>query len=322
MINPLDLNLASRPIRNNTLLWVAHSALLLVVLGGTVWNVTGYIRHGRDLGILNAERDSFDSRMSDLERRENAARRGIAKQDLGDLDLRASKASDVIERKALSWTRLFNRMEEVLPYEVRMASIRPVFSFGRRTASGRDELPQGSVPVSVEGSAKTLQAFFEFERALIHDPHFDRVEPHRFNRTDSSEVVFDLRFLYFPDAVAPESAGPEAEQASPDSVALEGAEEPAVVAEPEVAETLPPIEVEEDPMGEAVPDSEALTEVVVPRESPPVTSPAVRPGPAAEGRRSGARAKGRRRPPAPAEAAAPEAAEEKPDHRFEGEDRQ
>ena len=92
--NPLDLNLASRPIRNNTLPWVAHSALLLVVLGGTVWNVTGYVRHGRDLGVLNAERDSFDSRMSDLQRRENAARRGIAKHDLGDLNLRATKASE------------------------------------------------------------------------------------------------------------------------------------------------------------------------------------------------------------------------------------
>lgn len=329
MVNPLDLNLASRPIRNNTLLWVAHAALLLGVLGGTVWNITGYVQHRRDLGVLNAERDSFDSRMSDLQRRENAARRGIANHDLKDLSLRASKARDVIERKALSWTRLFNRMEEVLPYEVRMASIRPVFAFGRRAASERDKLPPGSVPVSVEGSAKTLEAFFEFERALIHDPHFDRVEPHRFNRSDGNEVVFEMRFLYFPDAGAVEPVPPEAEQASGGPVPDEATEGPADAAAPEVEEslpeiaveeTLPPIEVEEAGIVEPATETEGLTRVVETEESPPVESPALKPGPGRQGQRTGERVKGRRR--APAEQALPEDSEEQPPERLEGEDRQ
>jgi hypothetical protein len=331
MVNPLDLNLASRPIRNNTLLWVAHAALLLGVLGGTVWNVTGYVQHRRDLAVLNAERDSFDSRMSDLQRRENAARRGVAKHDLKDLTLRASKASDVIERKALSWTRLFNRMEEVLPYEVKMASIRPVFAFGRRSAAERERLPAGSVPVSVEGSAKTLQAFFEFERALIHDAHFDRVEPHRFNRTDGNEVVFEMRFLYYPDPAAEDTVPPETDRASGEPAPDEGAGEPTVAAAPEVEQTLPETEVEEVPAaieveeawtGEPASETEGLTRVVVPRESPAAESPALKPGPGRKGRRPGERVKGRRAAPAPAEEEPPAETEEKPRPRFEGEDRQ
>jgi len=312
-MNPLDLNLASRPMRNNTLLWVAHAALALAILGGTTWNVTAYVRYDRELEVLNAERNSFESRMSDLQRRENSARRGIGKYDLNDLNLRADKAGDVIERKALSWTRLFNRMEEVLPYEVRMATIRPVFSFGRQGQKEREKL-SGGIPVSVEGSAKTLHAFLEFERALIQDPHFDQIEPHRFNRSDGDEVVFEMRFLYFSDAEAPEPAAPDEEQAASQVVADGDVESP------EVVEDTPPVDVEvvevEDPG--PLPEAEEVTDVVVPEQAaPPATSP-VRETPATKGRRTGRRGQDPRpravRPQRPAKdgAAAEAAAEEQP----------
>jgi len=313
MMNPLDLNLASRPMRNNTLLWVAHAALALAILGGTTWNVTAYVRHDRELEVLNAERNSFESRMSDLERRENAAQRGIGKYDLNDLNLRADKAGDVIERKALSWTRLFNRMEEVLPYEVRMGTIRPVFSFGRQGQPDRDKLGRG-IPVSVEGSAKTLEAFFEFERALIHDPHFDQIEPHRFNRGEANEVVFDLRFLYFSDAEAPEPAVPEEEQAASQVVA-DGA-----VESPEVGEDPPLVDVDvvevEDPG--PLPEAEELTEVVIPDPAAPAAASPATETPATKGRRPGRRGQNPRpravRPQRPAKDSAPDetADEEQP----------
>jgi len=310
---PLDLNLASRPMRNNTLLWVAHAALALAILGGTTWNVTAYVRYDRDLEVLNAERDSFESRMSDLQSRENAAQRGIGRYDLTDLNLRADKAGDVIERKALSWTRLFNRMEEVLPYEVRMATIRPVFDFGRQGQGDREKMG-GGIPVSVEGSAKTLQAFLEFERALIQDPHFDQIEPHRFNRGDADDVVFEMRFLYFSDAEAPEPDVPGEEQ-SASQVVADGA-----VESPEVVEDPPPVDVDvvevEDPG--PLPEAEEVTEVVIPDPAaPPATSP-VAETPATKGRRTGRRGQNPRaravRPERPAEdgAAAETGAEEQP----------
>ncbi len=285
-MNPLDLNLASRPMRNNTLLWVAHAALAIGILGGTTWNVTAYVRHERDLDVLNAERNSFESRMSDLQRRENSARRGIGRYDLNDLNLRADKAGDVIERKALSWTRLFNRMEEVLPYEVRMATIRPVFSFGRQGQKEREKVG-GGIPVSVEGSAKTLQAFLEFERALIQDAHFDQIEPHRFNRGDGTEVVFEMRFLYFPTAETPEPAAPDEEQ-SESPVVADGD-----VELPEVGGESPPVDVEvvevEDPG--PLPEAGEVTEVVIPEPTAPPAASPERDAPRTKGRRNGRRGK-------------------------------
>jgi hypothetical protein len=41
----LELNLASRPFKNNTLPWVGLSLALALLVGVTVWNVRSYQRH-------------------------------------------------------------------------------------------------------------------------------------------------------------------------------------------------------------------------------------------------------------------------------------
>ena len=191
-----------------------------------------------------------------------------------------------------------------------MATIRPVFSFGRQGPHDRDNA-RGGIPVSVEGSAKSLQAFLEFERALIQDPHFDQIEPHRFNRTDGNEIVFEMRFSYLSDPEAPEPAVPDEEQAA-DQVAVDSA-----VESPEVVEDTPPVDVEvvevEDPG--PLPEAEEVTEVDIPdNAAPPATSP-VRETPATKGRRTGRRGQDPRpravRPESPAkDDAAAETADE------------
>jgi hypothetical protein len=94
---------------------------------------------------------------------------------------------------------LFNRLEEVQPYEVRMVSIRPVYAGGGRRQTGLEEAPEGTVPVKVEGAAQSLEAFLEFERALILDSHFAQVEPERTQIVGGGEVLFTLNFLYDPE---------------------------------------------------------------------------------------------------------------------------
>ncbi|NIW73917.1 MAG: hypothetical protein GWN08_01425, partial [Gemmatimonadetes bacterium] len=72
------------------------------------------------------------------------------------------KANDVIEWKAFSWTRLFNRMEATLPWNVYLSAVRPIFR-GRQARETTDEGTR-AVWVAVEGYAKSLQALLDFER--------------------------------------------------------------------------------------------------------------------------------------------------------------
>jgi type IV pilus assembly protein PilN len=210
----LDLNLASRPFRNNVLLWSGHSAAAALLLGFTIWNVHAYFDYGERLDNLRQSVDTIDRQMERLELRSRRATDSAAKYDVKYLSLQSSRANEVIERRALSWTRLFNQLEKVQPYGVRMASIRPVYmgDADRRTGGKEDPSLQGSVPVSVEGTSQNLEQFLEFERALLGDPHFARVEPERSSLTrNASEVLFELRFLYYPDRRpdAPPEAAPK-----------------------------------------------------------------------------------------------------------------
>jgi hypothetical protein len=143
-----------------------------------------------------------ETSLADLQRREGLARREITQFDLPLLEVKAAKANEVILWKAFSWTRLFNLLEELQPWDVQMASIHPSFRPQADGASGPEPGSHvGGVPVSVEGTARSLEAFLEFERALLRSATFSRIEPERTQRTpNTGEIVFALRFHYDPEA--------------------------------------------------------------------------------------------------------------------------
>jgi len=194
----LDLNFATRPFRNNTLLW-AGLALALIAIGAlTLWNVQTYLESTHGLADLRQRAGDIESRRSDLARRDEETLLAIGLYELEPLAARAEKANDVIRWKAFSWTRLFNLLQDVQPYGVQMATISPVFrteETGGRTDSG----VAGMVPVTVDGVARGLEDFLDFQRDLLTDPHFDRVEPVRASTDNNSgETIFQLRFYYDP----------------------------------------------------------------------------------------------------------------------------
>lgn len=210
MLTPLDLNLATRPFRNNTLPWTAVLVGALALVGLTWWNVGTYMDYRDRLDRLRDDLRNYDSRMRALDQRDGRAAEGIAEHDLELLKIRTARANSVIRLKAFSWTRLFNQLEQVLPYDVRMTSILPVFHISKSSLPGLNEANDDGVPVTVEGVAKTLQDFLDFERNLLQDSHFDRVEPDRHLPGETGDIVFKLRFRYYPDAAPSEDAGAEA----------------------------------------------------------------------------------------------------------------
>ena len=235
----LELNLASRPFKNNTLLWAGVSLATLLLLWLSVANVRSQRRHVGLLAELEDQVGTIDARYEDLSRRADVARREIGGYDLELLEIKAAKANEVIQWKVFSWTRLFNQLEQVQPWDVQMASIHPTFRPQARGRSSREVGTSIGVPVSVEGSAKNLKAFLDLERALIQSPFFSRVEPDRTVRDEQTrETVFGLRFIYSPDL--PEEPPPAPDVAEAEVVAEDG------VAEQTPAEDAGAAEVPED----------------------------------------------------------------------------
>jgi len=264
----LDLNLASRPFRNNTLLWVGY-VLAFVLLGTfTVWNIMTWRDHIGKLTQLQDTVQSIEGRIANLDRREVKAEQGIKAYDINALEVQAAKANEVIEWKAFSWTRLFNKMELIQPYDVRMTSIRPLFRGGDRRSilQATEGEERQSVAVAVEGTAKDFNAFWEMQNVLLTDKHFGQVDPERLNRSESMEIVFQLSFLYFPDV---EEQLPEEQESN----SAEAAETEQPEAEPVAAMEQPPAEEPEAIIPEAAPQPVAEETVESPPEAQPEQAP-------------------------------------------------
>jgi len=92
---------------------------------------------------------------------------------------------------------LFNRLEEVLPNNIKMMSVRPIFHDSRDDVDGAD--PRRSMPVTVEGLARDWDAFFELETNLIKHESFGRLEPRNIKTMDNGERSFSIQFRYYPD---------------------------------------------------------------------------------------------------------------------------
>ncbi len=197
-MQPVDLNLASRPFKNETLPWLG---LILAVggLGCVTWlNLETWQEHRELLAGFQESRASLRGRLEEFDRRSREAMRGIDGYDLPALALKSEKANEVIRWKSFSWTRLFNQLQEVLPNDVQMSSVNPVFRDDRRRAQDSIEDLE-KVPVMVEGTARTLEDFMNLERNLIADPHFSQLEPANWATDENSnETIFRLRFLYDP----------------------------------------------------------------------------------------------------------------------------
>lgn len=198
-MQPLDINLASRPFRNNTLIWTALVVLTTGLIGLTYWNYHQWSSNSSEYERIAGTVRGFDEQMRELETRLTRARNLKRQVDDKALWREAIKANEVIEWKAFSWTKLFNRLEAVHPWNVHVTEIRPIFrGEGRQSANLLAEQNK-SIPILIEGMSKDLDALFKFERNLFSDPYFFQVEPERHANSVTGEVVFTLRVTFYPD---------------------------------------------------------------------------------------------------------------------------
>ncbi|NIM60825.1 MAG: hypothetical protein GTO30_03995 [Acidobacteria bacterium] len=240
-MRPLDLNLATRPYSNNMLVWAAYVALLAAAVFFSYWNISSYRHYRAELEALDLEQGNMDQERIDLTARHGKVLRDVRKYDRVAINRRTTKANEVIEWRAFSWTRLFNRLEEVLPNNIKMTSIRPIFRGRDRETEEADSRPQ--MPVKVEGLARDWDSLFELETDLIDDPSFGRVLPRNIDKRDNGELAFSIEFTYYPEepvgAETPAVAEREVAEAAPAEEAAPG-DAPGVADSGDTPRKLPP----------------------------------------------------------------------------------
>jgi len=129
----IQLNLATEPMRRDRPIIVA-SAAVGVLLCITLAALIGLMM--TDRSAMAESRRAIDQVQRQLTKTNAAQAQLDAKMRLpqnSSVLYRSQLFNTLIQRKAVSWTRIFSDLQTVLPYDVRIVSIRP-------TLNGRGEL--------------------------------------------------------------------------------------------------------------------------------------------------------------------------------------
>jgi len=189
-----QLNLATRPFRNERLPALLL-ALAFTVAGAVTLKHALMVRRlmpGRTSGLarqvddLEAERARLGSEVARLRapRPEPAV--------LG----RWTRLTELVDRRAFSWSRLFATLEEVLPNGVRISSISPHIE------------KSGLMTLDLQVVTRNNEDMLELIRLLDERPEFDNVLPRSWSRGSDQELTFHLAADYHPQAGPPAAASP------------------------------------------------------------------------------------------------------------------
>ena len=122
----LRTNLSTRPFYNERGVRAGLAALFALAIGLTLFNAFEIIR------LQGQSRDSRETiarneaQAVDLREKARVIRRSIDRTKLDAVQVAASEANALIDRRTFSWTELINQFEVTLPPDVRIAGCRKV----------------------------------------------------------------------------------------------------------------------------------------------------------------------------------------------------
>jgi hypothetical protein len=121
----LPTNLATRPFYNERAVQGLITAIGVVVVAATLFNLWQLATLTQRERAFRAERAAADAKIESARRQAGRARSGLDRDRLAQVADAVREANVVIDGRTFSWTALFNWLETALPADVRIISIQP-----------------------------------------------------------------------------------------------------------------------------------------------------------------------------------------------------
>ncbi len=204
-MKPVDINLASSPYRNDLPIWATLGVLSALALAFSGYNAWAFFTADARRAELEAEIAGHRERMHEKKVEADKLKLVLSKVDEETLASQAGFVSSILERRNFSWTQLFNALERVTPWDVKLVSIRPQFeTLNRLTGKER-------VRVQVQGVARSFESFLGLQESLQDASMFSEITPEDYERQSDDRTDFNIAFTYSPIPPAPiEGEGDEA----------------------------------------------------------------------------------------------------------------
>lgn len=205
-----SLNLARRGFSN--LRPHRRAALILSMIGLGLLGVNAFLygRYQAGSAEIRQELRQVETRIEEELRTVQELETALERLDLESQNEQVAFLNERIAERTFPWSTLFDRLEEVLPAEVRLTSLTP--SPERRAQArrrrGRTGDGSGSVLLAIAGEAQGDEGLLAFLDGLFGHPAF--AEPNLVSeRREGGLVRFQLGARYIPSVAAPPVEGPQ-----------------------------------------------------------------------------------------------------------------
>lgn len=184
-MKPIHLNLAARPYRDYRPLYAVVVAASLLIAFLMLNNIDTYYRYVRETRTTREEIETLERQIRAERARTEVAANQIASIDLEALGQQTRFINSRLAERAFSWSELLERLETVLPRDVRLISIAPSFS------------DDGTVKLSLMCEAKTPDGMVMTIDRFNSSTHFANAFPGSDSSSDSGHR-FNLTVNYRP----------------------------------------------------------------------------------------------------------------------------
>ena len=200
----IDINLATHPYQDSRRFWTQWGtalALLGVITALLAFlAVTGFIRAQAD----RREMAKLKSRIAAYDAEKNEAIGVLNQPQNRQMREQSRFLNELFQRKALSWTRVFEDLERVMPAHLRVLSIQPNLAgdnnFELKFLVGGDSLDQA------QDLLKKMENSNRFHETRIVSERFANDEPNS-GTSHRDKVQFEIDAMYSPLAGAEETSG-------------------------------------------------------------------------------------------------------------------
>lgn len=187
----IHVNLASRPYEDQRRFWVRWGVPMFLLALVTVWLLfkmtDGLIEARKDHAIMNGIQQKIAER--DRERSQAEALLNLT-QNRSTRD-KSQNLNDLFERKAFSWTKVFEDLEKVMPAQLQVVSIRPEMN------------PESGLELTLVVAGESRDRAEELVRRMESSQHFSQThikeETAETGHTSTDQVKFDISAVYIPE---------------------------------------------------------------------------------------------------------------------------
>ena len=178
----IPINLSSEPFRRDRPMLIASSicaALLTGLLAVLVFMISAERGRMKETRVAVSRLSAQLGKMAAEQARLDAILRQPANAEVLE---RSVLLNTLVERKSISWTRIFSDLEEVMPYNVRVISVR---------------LPQinsrNEVLLDMVVGAKDPSPAIDFFKRLEESPRFGTIEGHSLAPPTQNDPLYKYR---------------------------------------------------------------------------------------------------------------------------------